>query len=647
MAEEKPYRDFFQDPPRLGNAFVDDSFLQSLLKRLITDGHSFKQIEVDLNNFGRRCSTDLLDLAAAQELHQPWLEQYDSWGSRVDRLHTCAAWKAQHGVAAEEGIVAHGYERKHGAASRLLQFAKIYLYTPSSGLYNCPLAMTDGAARLCELLLGVAPGSEQKPPPGALVNMPESTRDVLREALRRLTARDGKTFWTSGQWMTERGGGSDVAGGTSTVAKKQPDGSYKLYGFKWFTSATDSHMTITLARIVDENGRTTPGTRGLSCFFMRVKEDDGSLNNIHIHKLKQKLGTKQLPTAELELVGSRALLLSEPGRGVALITTLVNITRVYNAIASCGFMRRMMLLMRDYAHRRTVFGKKLADNPMHLETLAECEVQVRAATAFSFDVAARLGRAEIPQFTQAEDVAMLRLLTPLVKLYTGKQAVAMATEGLESFGGQGYIEDSKLPRMLRDVQVLAIWEGTTNVLSHDLLRVMTTSKGKAWTVFKAVVQGRIDAARRSLSSTGFSADYQQRFSRAIDAWSHGLSDLERYLGECMSGGKEAALAMESLARQLAFGMSRVYIASTLAIHAADTKQIIDWVVLERWIIEGDTRQSTAISSLVPATLRSGVVSSASTRLSESRELALDIDPRTHQPRACGNVNPDGTPRSKL
>lgn len=215
-------------------------------------------------------------------------------------------------------------------------------------------------------------------------------------------------------------------------------------------------MTITLARIEDAEGKTLPGSKGLTCFFLRVKQDDGSLNNIMIHKLKNKLGTKQLPTAELELQGSVAYRLSDPGRGIPLITTLVNITRLYNAVSSAGFMRRIIALMRDYAHRRTVFGKTLADNTMHLETLAEAEIQYRAALSFSFDVAERLGRAEIPAESSEEDQTMLRLLTPLVKLYTAKQAVALASEGLESFGGQGYIEDSKLPRLLRDAQVLSM-----------------------------------------------------------------------------------------------------------------------------------------------------------------------------------------------
>jgi len=648
--EPRPYPDFIQDPPRLGNAYVEDAYLQSLLQRLLGDA-VLAEVTPDLTRFGARCATDLAALAADMEIQQPYLQQYDSWGGRVDELHTCASWKAQHVVAAEEGIIATGYERRWGAKSRVVQFAKLMLYGPSSGLFNCPLAMTDGATRLCELLLDptVKLSSVSAPLSGP-------ARAAVQEAYSHLTSRDGnpaspRFFWTSGQWMTERGGGSDVGDGTRTVARLQPDGSYRLYGFKWFTSATDAQMTITLARVEDAQGRTIPGNKGLTCFILRVKNDDGSLNNIRIHKLKNKLGTKQLPTAELELLGSVAHRLSDLGRGIPLITTLVNITRLYNAIASIGFMRRMQNLMQDYAHRRVVFGRTLAQNSLHIEMLAECEVQVRAATAFSLDVAARLGRAEVAAEASEEDHVMLRLLTPLVKLYTAKQAVALASEGLESFGGQGYIEDSKLPRLLRDAQVLSIWEGTTNVLSHDLLRVLATSKGQAFEVFKRVVARRIaelEAAtlEPEVGGSGDASALRARQARVVASLRAAQSELEAFVSSCLTGGKAGAATLEAQARALAFATSRVYMASTLAVHAVHTKDYVDFVTLERWVLDGDTKQSTAPTPLIPATLRAPL-SSTSLRVSDSRLLGLNLDPKTKQPRVGGNVNKDGTPRSKL
>ena len=163
------------------------------------------------------------------EIQQPYLVQYDSWGRRIDQLVTCPGWRYQHVVSAEEGLIAHGYTREFGPGSRIYQFAKLYMFNPSSGLYSCPLAMTDGATRLCELLLD--PSSKL----AAATTLSDAARQQLRNAHDHLTSRDGKKFWSSGQWMTERGGGSDVGDGTRTVARLQPDGTYKLYGFKWST----------------------------------------------------------------------------------------------------------------------------------------------------------------------------------------------------------------------------------------------------------------------------------------------------------------------------------------------------------------------------------------------------------------------------
>lgn len=175
----------------------------------------------------RRCATELLALSGEMETSQPYLIQYDSWGERIDKLVTCKEWNAQHGVSAEEGLIATGYERQWGARNRIVQFAKMYLFTPSSGLYNCPLAMSDGAARLCALLLddSIKLSSAKQP-------LSAGARAAISDAYTHLTSRSPSSFWTSGQWMTERGGGSDVGEGTRTIARLQPDGTYKLYGFK-------------------------------------------------------------------------------------------------------------------------------------------------------------------------------------------------------------------------------------------------------------------------------------------------------------------------------------------------------------------------------------------------------------------------------
>src|SRR3954471_21493965 len=177
------------------------------------------EVEPGLRQLGHRAATDLLSLAEAAESQPPRHTPYDAWGRRVDRIETSDAWRALDRISATEGIVATAYERRHGSHSRVHQMARLYLFAPSSAVYSCPLAMTDGAARFLE------------------VHGDESTRPVFAH----LTSRDPQHFWTSGQWMTERSGGSDVAS-TSTMARCETGDEYRLYGLKWFTSATTSQV---------------------------------------------------------------------------------------------------------------------------------------------------------------------------------------------------------------------------------------------------------------------------------------------------------------------------------------------------------------------------------------------------------------------
>ena len=447
-------RDFFQAPPRLGNPFDDDDALRALLAhRLPAEMHEAAGME--LSRFGARVAGEIAALGEAAEAQPPRHVPFDAWGRRIDVIETSDAWRALDRISAEEGLVALAYERRFEAATRLLQFARLYLFHPASATYSCPLAMTDGAARCLELHAGA---------------------DVrLQAAFARLTTRDPARFWTSGQWMTERTGGSDVSE-TSTVAIVAADAGFRLRGTKWFTSATTAQMALTLARVEG----AAAGTAGLSLFQVELRDADGALRGIEVHRLKDKLGTRALPTAELTLHDTPATLVGAEGDGVRTIASMLNVTRLYNACAAVAGMRRAVALATDYAHRRRAFGRLLIDQPLHRETLAGLQVQVEGALQLVFHAAALLGRDECGTASDAER-ATLRLLTPVVKLYTAKQAVAVASEVLEAFGGAGYIEDTGLPRLLRDAQVLPIWEGTTNVLSLDVLRALArTDALGAW-----------------------------------------------------------------------------------------------------------------------------------------------------------------------
>lgn len=526
-------KEFFQNGPELGNQYRDDRVLQAWLKAHLP-AEVLKTIAPGLEQLGERAGGKMLAMAADAEAHPPRHVPYDAWGRRVDRIETTWGWQALRRVAAEEAIVATAYERRQGPWSRLHQFVRLYLYNPSSAIASCPLAMTDGAARVLELY---------------------SDASQKERYLPHLLSRDPQQFWTSGQWMTERTGGSDVSG-TSTVALLE-SGEYRLHGTKWFTSATDSQLALTLARdeALDAEGR-------LSLFLLELRDAQGALNNIFVHRLKDKLGTRALPTAELTLHGTLALRIGQPGHGVRTISTVLNITRLYNAVCAVSYMRRGLALAQDYAGKRRAFGKLLAEQPLHRETLAELNTEFIGALHLVLHLGMLLGREETGAANDSEKL-LLRLLTPVAKLYTAKQSIAIASEVLECFGGQGYIEDTGLPVLLRDCQVLSIWEGTTNVLSLDVLRVL--EHDEVLDTFANDVARHLEHLQRpELAVLRVSI---QRAVRDIQSWF-------RSSAESVNTDREAS------ARRFAFALARTYIATLLA--EAAQHGYVSSEILQRW-----------------------------------------------------------------
>jgi alkylation response protein AidB-like acyl-CoA dehydrogenase len=509
--------EFFQDAPSLGNQYDEDRTLRTFLRWKLPR-RVLLEVEPGLRRLGDRAATDILRFGNAAEASPPRHIPYDPWGRRIDRIEVCDAWKQLEGIAAEEGIVATAYERRHGDLSRLHQFARLYLYAPSSAIATCPLAMTDGAARVIELFGDTWLKTHRFP---------------------TLITRDPAAFWTSGQWMTERTGGSDV-GATSTMARSEDD-NYRLYGTKWFTSATTSPMAMTLAR----TDGAPAGSRGLSLFYLELRDEAGNLKNIRVHRLKDKLGTCALPTAELTLEGTPARLVGGEGQGVRKMASLLNITRAYNACCAVASMRRGIALARDYARKRQVFGKLLADQPLHLETLAALQVEFEGAFQLTFRVAELMGKEEVGE-ASSDEQAVLRLLTPVVKLYTARQAITSASEVLEAFGGAGYVEDTGLPRLLRDAQVLSIWEGTTNVLSLDTLRAI--AKDGAFEPFIGDMRRRLESIRSPALRSGV-----ERVGKACD-------QIEQHLRHGLTEGRDF---LEAGARGFAFALARSYAASLL------------------------------------------------------------------------------------
>jgi alkylation response protein AidB-like acyl-CoA dehydrogenase len=511
---------FIQEPPRLGNQYDADRVLRGYLARTLPSA-VLAQIEPALRKMGELAAGPLFELQRADRLNEPRHTAWDAWGNRIDRIEVTPLWQEAEALAARSGLIAIPYERAHGALSRVHQFALVYLFTPATDVYSCPLAMTDGAARTL-----VHHGN------GAL----------LERALPHLTARDPAQFWTSGQWMTESTGGSDV--GLSQTTARRDGEVWRLYGRKWFTSAATSQMALTLAR---PEGNPAGG-RGLALFYLETRDAHGLLDRILVHRLKDKLGTRKVPTAELTLDGTPAIPVAGLQDGVRNISPMLNITRTWNSVSSVAYMRRAIALARDYARRRFAFGALLADKPLHVDTLAGMQAELEAAFHLAFFLVEKIGAHEA-QVLDAQEQELLRLLTPLVKLCTAKQAIAVCSEALECFGGAGYVEDTGLPMLLRDAQVFSIWEGTTNVLALDAMRV--AASGSALSALQAEMSALVQQVREPALHAAAQA--------SVDAMTQAQASLRQTLD------RDGAAA-EAHARRLALRIARSLALALLARH---------------------------------------------------------------------------------
>jgi alkylation response protein AidB-like acyl-CoA dehydrogenase len=530
---------FHQTPPELGNTYLGDAVLRRYLRNTLP-ADVLARVEPELTELGELSGGELYRESLETRRDEPRLDQWDAWGHRIDHIELTPIWKKAQRITAEKGIVATAYEKKSGAFSRIHQFALAYVVDPSWHVYSCPLAMTDGAAKT--LLVS-------------------KNQKLIDRAVPRLTSRDPNTAWTSGQWMTERTGGSDVAI-SETIARavsgEEPSAGgeeriYTLHGTKWFSSATTSQMALTLGR---PEGNP-PGGSGLALFYVEVRNADGTMNGISVNRLKEKLGTRMVPTAELTLDGARAIPVIGTKDGIKNITPMLNITRTWNAVCAVGGMARGLALAKDYARRRVAFGAPLAEKPLHVDTLAGIEAEYQGAFLIAFRAVELLGKEECGELTEHE-AAVLRMLTPIVKLVTAKQGVAFASECLEAFGGAGYIEDSGLPRLLRDAQVLPIWEGTTNVLSLDLLRVL--AKGGSLEPLAREVRACVEGADPSLKEPA---------EAAVRATDHAAAWLMRTLE---AGGPSA---VEAGARRVALTLGRAFELALLVREATRSKKFGD------------------------------------------------------------------------
>jgi alkylation response protein AidB-like acyl-CoA dehydrogenase len=508
--------EFVQSAPVLGNQYRDDRVLQSFVSRALPR-ETLIAIEGDLDELGAHAASAWSEARLRLPL-EPTLTQWDAWGTRIDHIELTPVWQRGAAMATRYALVAAGHAATHGEHARIDQFLRVYLHHVASEFHTCPLAMSDGAATALKA---------------------SGNKALIERALPHLLARDAAELWLSGQWMTETAGGSDV-GNTGTIAHCDDDGQWRLHGRKWFTSAVIGEMALTLAR---PEGADAAGTAALALFYVETRDDAGRWNGIRIDRLKRKLGTHELPTAEIHLDGVPATPVGGLDHGVRLIAPMLNVTRTWNAVCALATTRRCLALALDYAGRREVFGRALLEQPLHRATLAGLQAEFEGAFQLVFFVAGLLGRVETG-VADDDEKSLLRVLTPLAKLWTGKLAVYAASETCEAFGGAGYIENSGIPQLLRDAQVYPIWEGTTNVLALDALRALAATG----------TEPLLYAADTLLAEAGDDRHGIRATIEAAAVW--------------LSAQAHDRDALEAGARGLAFTLARTFAAALLARHAA-------------------------------------------------------------------------------
>ncbi|KAJ6440460.1 acyl-CoA dehydrogenase [Purpureocillium lavendulum] len=501
---------FFQKKPVLHNQFYDDASFQRCFKFFLP-AHVRAKSEADVAALGHDVLTDqIFAWITDAERNQPYVRGSgrDVFGQRDSELICTEGWRELQNFGITKGLVATGYDTPYGAFARPLQFLRSHLWVASCANVGCPSAMQDGAACLLKKHLTSPKLSAQLSP---------EQRRVFEDAYRRLTSRDPSVAWTSGQWMTERPGGSDVSR-TETTAVHQPSnvglaskqqqlplGPWSINGFKWFSSATDSRMTVLLAQTQS----------GLSAFMAPMRKhdptattmtgqtlDDGEcLNGVQISRLKSKFGTQSLPTAELVLEDMRGWLVGQEGRGIHEITSILNLTRIHSAVSAVGSIGRGLGVARAYTLVREIGAGKgarirLVQSSLHMRTLAKMTSEYHGLMLLSFFASYTLGITENPGDKPASPALaaltpdakltepLLRVLTQLTKAYVCKASIPLMFACMEALGGVGYLwnaeaEYMNLGRVFRDMSVGAIWEGTTDVLCTDFVRALKHPKGGA------------------------------------------------------------------------------------------------------------------------------------------------------------------------
>jgi len=463
----------FNQPPPFEdvNLFTSDAALRDAVGREGGGGAA-----AALTAFGALTgSAEAFERGCLANEHIPRLHTHDRQGRRRDTVAFHPAYHALMATSCGQGLHSSVWahlarkDQSRPAGAYVARAGAFYMAAQMEAGHCCPITMTNAAVPV--LLLQPEIAEEWVPK-----IVPFRYDPTFAPAAEKAAV-------TLGMGMTEKQGGTDVRAATT---KAEPAGAggpgaeYIVTGHKWFMSAPMSDAFLVLAQ--------APG--GLTCFLMPRFRPDGSVNALHFQRLKDKLGNRSNASSEVEFHGAHARAIGEEGRGVATIIEMVTHTRLDCAVSSAGLMRLALANAIHHAGHRIVFQKKLIDQPLMGQVLADLALDVEAATALSFRLARAFDRA-----SDARADAWRRLMTPVTKYWTCKIAPAMVAEAMECLGGGGYVEEAPLARLYREVPVNSIWEGSGSVMALDVLRVLQREPDAVQEVLEELGQAAAEDAR--------------------------------------------------------------------------------------------------------------------------------------------------------
>jgi putative acyl-CoA dehydrogenase len=459
-----------QAPPLVGyDVFAADRALVEAVERHV-EAVLLEEVRGELSGLGRSVgSAQVQEWATQANDNPPRLHTHDRYGHRVDEVEFHPAWHRLLGKGVSAGLTA-AWNRPAGHVRRAAGFL---LWTQAEAGNGCPLSMTHAAV----------PALRTDPELAAEWE-PRLTSMVYERELRPARLKAGALF---GMGMTEKQGGSDVRANTTSARPLAEDGAYELTGHKWFCSAPMSDGFLVLAQ--------APG--GLTCFLVPRVLPDGTRNVFLIQRLKDKLGNRSNASGEVEFDGTWARRVGEEGRGVRTIIDMVAATRLDCVLGSAGLMRQAVAQAVHHCAHRSAFGGPLTDKPLMRNVLADLALESEAATALGLRLAAACDDGG------EQERAFLRLAVPAAKYWVTKRCAPVAVEAAECLGGNGYVEESGMPRLVRESPLNSVWEGAGNVQALDVLRALQREPGALDAYLREVGRARgadhrLDAAIKNL-----------------------------------------------------------------------------------------------------------------------------------------------------